>query len=110
MSRVRIAVITVVLLASLGFIVYRIAGFASLFFEHSGIAITQDAILAAHSGKTPEARPQVIPKIIHHVFHDWHNESMPKDWDDVRQTCINLNPDWEYKVSRRVNIYVVSRG
>ena len=36
--------------------------------------------------------------IIHQVFHDWRNESMPLDWDELRQTCIGLNEEWEYKV------------
>jgi hypothetical protein len=46
----------------------------------------------------PDARPQLIPKIIHQIFHDWRNQSMPSDWEQLRQTCIDLNEDWEYMV------------
>jgi mannosyltransferase OCH1-like enzyme len=52
----------------------------------------------AHSTPFLDARPQHIPKIIHQVYHDWRNRSMPLDWDEVRQTCISVNPGWEYKV------------
>jgi len=79
-------------------VVLRVLAFVQLFFGHSGIAITQQEIKDAYIRPIPDARQQAIPKIIHQVFHDWRNESMPADWKDVRQTCIDLNPDWEHKV------------
>jgi hypothetical protein len=69
-----------------------------IFSEHSGIAITQDEVAAAHSASVPHASPQLIPKIIHQIFHDWRNQPMPSDWEHLRQTCIDLNKDWEYMV------------
>lgn len=72
--------------------------FARIFAEHSGISITQNEVALAHNATVPDARPQLIPKIIHQIFHDWRNQSMPSDWEQLRQTCIDLNEDWEYMV------------
>jgi hypothetical protein len=102
--RLRIYIILLFLLLTIGFVVSRLVAFIQIFFEHAGIAITQDEIKAAYQGES-DPRPQYIPKIIHQVYHDWHNASnpvIPSDWDEVRHTCINLNKDWEYKV-RSVN-------
>jgi mannosyltransferase OCH1-like enzyme len=79
----------------------RIHAFVQLFFEHSGVAVTQLEAVAAHNSSKLDLRPQLIPKIIHQVFHDWKNlssEVIPSDWDEVRQTCIDRNPDFEYRV------------
>ncbi|MCJ1286152.1 hypothetical protein MMC26_005497 [Xylographa opegraphella] len=78
----------------------RLVAFVQLFFQHSGIAITQNEIADAHPTGSVDARPQLIPKIIHQVFHDWkfHNQTMPSDWDEVRQTCIDSNKGWEYRL------------
>ncbi|MCJ1439458.1 hypothetical protein MMC27_008852 [Xylographa pallens] len=97
--RPRNYVIVAVVLVQL-FLISRLVAFIQLFFEHSGIAITQNEIAEAHPAGSEDSRPQLIPKIIHQVFHDWkfHNQTMPSDWDEVRQTCINSNRDWEYKL------------
>ncbi|KAJ5198784.1 uncharacterized protein N7498_007901 [Penicillium cinerascens] len=76
---------------------YRLVSFLQIFFEHTGISITQQEIKIAHA-TIPDSRPQYIPKIIHNVFHDWKNQSMPADWKKNRQNCIDLNPDWEHKL------------
>ncbi len=75
--------------------------FIQIFFQHAGITITQNEIAAAHVAAELDSRPQLIPKIIHHIFHDWRNESMPKDWEETRQTCIDTNSDWKFLVSMR---------
>ncbi|KAH6684272.1 nucleotide-diphospho-sugar transferase [Halenospora varia] len=100
-ARVYITFIALLILLTLAFIASRAAKFVQLFFEHSGIAITQDEVAAAHNATIPDSRPQLIPKIIHQVYHNWHdpkNETMPADWDELRQSCITLNPGWEYKL------------
>lgn len=60
---------------------------------------SQDAIHRADisSGDSPllETRPQVIPKIIHQTYI---NESIPPQWVEPQQSCINLHPDYEYMV------------
>lgn len=72
--------------------------FFRIFFEHPGIALTQNEVAIAHSGAVPDSRQQLIPKIIHQIFHDWHNQGIPTDWEDLRQTCLKSHQDWEYIV------------
>lgn len=97
--RSRISILAILSFLVILFLLSRLYAFVQLFFEHSGIAITQREVALAHSATSPDSRPQYVPKIIHQVFHDWRNESMPLDWDELRQTCISLNEDWEYKVA-----------
>lgn len=77
-------------------VVSHIFAFIQIFFEHSGIAITQEEISAAYLADGAGSRPQLIPKTIHHIFHNWHNVSMPKHWEETRQTCIDRNTDWQF--------------
>jgi inositol phosphorylceramide mannosyltransferase catalytic subunit len=84
--RSRIIFTIVLLLVTLLFLVSPTVKFPQIFFEHSGIALTQNEVAAAHSATVPDARQQVIPKIIHQVFHDWRNDSMPADWEYI--VCI----------------------
>jgi mannosyltransferase OCH1-like enzyme len=99
----RILVIAIIFssILSVGYIATRIWFFVHIFMPHTGTALTQEQVAIAHNSTTPDPRPQLIPKIIHQVFHNWKdptNEALPSDWEAVRQTCIKLNPDWEYKV------------
>jgi inositol phosphorylceramide mannosyltransferase catalytic subunit len=98
--RPRIYLPLIFLLVLIIYFVVRLLGFLQIFFEHTGIRITQDEAKAAYLAQTPDTRKQFIPKKIHQVYHDWsgNNTSIPADWDEVRHTCINLNPDWEYTV------------
>lgn len=97
-GRIWLSLFLALLLVCLFVLISHSRAFIQLFFEHSGIAITQNEIANAHNKKTPDLRPQLIPKIIHQVFHEWGNKSMPADWEELRQTCINTNCDWEYMV------------
>lgn len=108
-SRLILLLILFILL-TLGFAISRLIAFVQLFFEHSGISITQQEIASAYTKSGAQRRPQLIPKIIHQVFHDWRhqNQSLPSDWDDLRQTCISLNKDWEYIVCRNL-LSIISR-
>ncbi|KAK3328267.1 nucleotide-diphospho-sugar transferase [Cercophora scortea] len=99
---IRISVIfwVVALLMCFGYGISRLLHFKQIFFQHAGIAITQTEALKAYKGPD-DPRPQYIPKIIHQVFHNWHepgNETLPSDWEKVRQTCVKSNPGWEYKL------------
>ena len=40
-------------------------------------------------------RPQYIPKIIHQTYI---TESIPSDWKPAQQSCVDLHPDYEYKL------------
>ncbi len=39
-----------------------------------------------------------IPKIIHQVYLGFDNKVMPLEWEEARQSCIDLHPNYEYKV------------
>jgi len=85
------------LLFSSTFFLYLVHNFIErVFFNHSGIAVTQEELAWYDSGL-----PQVVPKIIHQIYHDWtwHNGSMPLDWEETRQTCVEMNEGWEFVVS-----------
>ncbi|ORY69293.1 hypothetical protein BCR35DRAFT_308092 [Leucosporidium creatinivorum] len=44
------------------------------------------------SASTPKPR---IPKIIHQT---WKTDTLPERWDNVRKQCMELHPDYEYKL------------
>jgi hypothetical protein len=98
----RIATPLLVIVFAIPFIycIARLAAFAQLFGvfrPHSGVRITQVEIAKAHAGK----RTPVVPKILHQIFHNWKdpgNDTLPAHWDAARQSCMTLNPDWEFKV------------
>ena len=92
------------LFAAVAFLVYFISHlttFIHIFFQHAGITLTQLEAAEAFTNDPGNTRTQHIPKIIHQVFHNWRqpgNDTLPADWTKVRQTCIDHNPGWEYKV------------
>jgi hypothetical protein len=57
-------------------------------------AILRGELPAPNSGAITD-RPQLIPKIIHQTYI---NESIPAHWKGPQQSCLNLHPDYEYKV------------
>lgn len=98
--RIRILLAIAAGLTATVWIVARLLVFKQIFFQHSGIAITQTQVAELFNDKE-ETRAQLIPKIIHQVFHNWQdpgNDTLPSDWQDVRQTCIDTNHGWEYNV------------
>lgn len=64
----------------------------------------EDAILRgelpAPNSSAGSDRAQLIPKIIHQTYI---NESIPVHWKGPQQTCIDLHPDYEYKVRPQQN-------
>jgi len=39
-----------------------------------------------------------VPKIIHQVFDMWDEGDMSEEWMMARKSCIDLHPDYEFKV------------
>ena len=80
----------------------RIIEFAQLFdifTDHAGISITQREVALGHSRSAPDT--PIVPKITHQVFHNWysnHNNTLAPEWQAARQTCLDLNSDWQHKV------------
>lgn len=108
----RALVVATTAMAAIGivcFVATRIVAFAQLFgifSDHAGVRITQGEIAAASTDAGAGgnvSRNAVIPKILHQVFHNWHNASdnsstIPAKWRPMQQTCLDLNSDWEYMV------------
>ncbi|GAA5892055.1 hypothetical protein JCM6882_005681 [Rhodosporidiobolus microsporus] len=61
-------------------------------FGNSSTATAAPVNAAAEGGQTPQPR---IPKIIHAT---WKTDTLPERWDKVRQGCIEMHPDYEFKL------------
>ena len=42
---------------------------------------------------------QLTPRLLHQVYLGWDEQPMPKSWKASQQSCIDLHPDYEYKVN-----------
>ncbi|KAF2004432.1 glycosyltransferase family 32 protein [Amniculicola lignicola CBS 123094] len=79
----------------LGFAVHNVWTLLQLLVvDGSEDAISRAELPAPKSGAINE-RPQLIPKIIHQTYI---NESIPEHWKGPQQSCIDLHPDYEYKL------------
>lgn len=106
--RVSLSLLAVLILFLLAIVISHLVSFIHIFSTHAGIALTQHEVSAAHNATTPDPRPQLIPKIIHQIFHNWNdpgNETIPSDWDEQRLTCMTVNTDWEYKVRSALSLW-----
>ena len=84
------------------FLVFRITSIVHLFSEHAGIILTQEQVAQAYYEARVDLKSPTIPRIIHQIYHNWtdpSNESLPNDWEETRQTCIDFNKNWENRVS-----------
>jgi inositol phosphorylceramide mannosyltransferase catalytic subunit len=104
---VRLSVIFWLLVGVWGlfYFISHVLAFIAIFFTHAGLPLPQrvaaDAFASNATDSLGRPREQLIPKILHQVFHNWHepgNDELPDDWKAVRQTCIDHNPDWQHMV------------
>jgi mannosyltransferase OCH1-like enzyme len=79
----------------LAFLVHSVWTLITLLFVSGVEDQISRAELPAPNSNAISTRPQLIPKIIHQTYI---NESIPAHWKDPQQTCIDLHPDYEYKV------------
>ena len=93
-------VITVIVL---GFAVHNVWTLLELLVIDGREDIISRAELPAPNSGAIIERPQLIPKIIHQTYI---NESIPEHWKGPQQSCIDLHPDYEYKV-RTVAVFVL---
>jgi mannosyltransferase OCH1-like enzyme len=66
-----------------------------LFQSRDEYAIDPEWPLAPSADPPP---PQHIPKIIHHVYGIWSDAEMPADWAANRKGCMEMHPDYEFKL------------
>jgi len=45
-----------------------------------------------------------VPKIIHQVYLGFDDKVMPQEWEEARQSCIKLHPQYEYKLWTNVSV------
>jgi mannosyltransferase OCH1-like enzyme len=83
----------------LGFAVHSVWTLLSLLVVDGHQDAISRAELPAPNSDAISERPQLIPKIIHQTYV---NESIPDHWKQPQQTCLDLHPDYEYKVRRVV--------
>lgn len=62
--------------------------------DASADAISRDEIPSVN-GSISDDRPLVIPKIIHQTYK---TEDIPEIWREPQRSCLELHPDYEYKV------------
>ncbi|KAH7122463.1 nucleotide-diphospho-sugar transferase [Dendryphion nanum] len=93
--RRNIIIFLLVTVAVLGFAVHSVWILLSLLFvDGSEDAISRAELPAPKSGAISE-RPQLIPKIIHQTYI---NESLPEHWKGPQKSCLDLHPNYEYKL------------
>lgn len=80
----------------LGFLVRSVFTLLTLLVEDASADAIHRSDIPSPNSSLLESRPQIIPKIIHQTYI---NESIPEHWIEPQQSCINLHPDYEYKVS-----------
>jgi mannosyltransferase OCH1-like enzyme len=66
-----------------------------LLFEDGAADAISRAEIPAPNSELIDDRTQMIPKIIHQTYL---NTSIPEQWKAGQQACVDLHPDYEYKV------------
>lgn len=90
-----VAIFLITTIAVLGFALHNVWTLLSLLVvDGREDAISRAELPAPNSGAISE-RPQLIPKIIHQTYV---NSSIPDHWKGPQQSCLDLHPDYEYKV------------
>ena len=80
----------------IGFLVRSVFTLLSLLVEDAADDAIRRVDLPSPNSSLIESRTPIIPKIIHQTYK---NESIPEVWKDAQRSCIELHPDYEYKVS-----------
>lgn len=81
----------------LSFLVRSVFTLLTLLVEDASADAIHRSDIPSPNSSLIETRPQLIPKIIHQTYI---NESIPDRWIEPQRSCIDLHPDYEYKVGR----------
>jgi inositol phosphorylceramide mannosyltransferase catalytic subunit len=79
----------------LTFLVHSVFTLLTLLFEDASADAISPSELPPPNSTLIHTRPQLIPKIIHQTYK---NETIPAHWRKAQQSCIDLHPDYEYKL------------
>jgi len=85
----------VINLIVIGFLLNAFSTLISLLFEDGSADAISTAEIPAPGSDLIENRAQLIPKIIHQTYI---NDSISLQWKAGQQSCIDLHPDYEYKL------------
>ncbi|MCJ1351140.1 MAG: hypothetical protein MMC33_001122 [Icmadophila ericetorum] len=77
------------------FLIHSVFTLLELLIEDGSADALSRAELPALDSTVPDLRPALIPKIVHQT---WKNETIPEIWRKPRQDCIDIHPDYEYKL------------
>lgn len=79
----------------LGFAVHNVWTLLSLLVVDGSEDAISRAELPAPNSVAISERPRLIPKIIHQTYV---NDSIPAHWKGPQRSCLDLHPDYEYKL------------
>ncbi|KAL1964192.1 hypothetical protein VTN77DRAFT_7150 [Rasamsonia byssochlamydoides] len=79
----------------IAFLVRSVFTLLTLLFEDASADAIHRSDIPSPNSSLIETRPQIIPKIIHQTYK---NESIPEHWVGPQRSCIELHPDYEYKL------------
>ena len=77
------------------FLVRSVFTLITLLFEDASADAILLSELPAANASLNDPPPQLIPKIIHQTYKD---ENIPEHWLAAQQSCIDLHPDYEYRL------------
>ena len=84
-----------ILLVVVGYAFHSVSTLLALLFEDASADSIHRSELPAPNSTLIDHRPPKIPKIIHQTYI---NETIPAQWVAAQQSCIDLHPDYEYKL------------
>ena len=78
------------------FLVRSVYTLLTLLVEDGSQDAIRSAEIPAPNSPMIDTKTPLIPRTIHQTYV---NNSVPKNWREAQKSCINLHPDYEYKVS-----------
>lgn len=88
-----------------------------VFADHAGLALTQEDVRTAHDliQLTEPHRPAPVPRLIHQILRDEvgdanNTATFPPEWDEMRQSIFEFNPDYEYTVRIAPSSDIICQG
>lgn len=93
--RRRLIIFLLINLLAIAFLARSVFTLLTLLFEDASEDAIHHSELPTSNSSLLVIRPQLIPKIIHQTYI---TESIPSEWQPAQRSCIDLHPDYEYKL------------
>jgi mannosyltransferase OCH1-like enzyme len=85
----------VINLIVIGFLLNSFSTLISLLFEDGAADAIHRSEIPAPESELIDNLTQLIPKIIHQTYI---NNSIPEQWKEAQQSCVDMHEDYEYKL------------